>query len=189
MTKTLLVHSSGRTEGSVTRMLAEELASVVGGDITVRDVTQGIPFVSSGFAQKRGSGEQIPELALSDALVAELQAADTLILGVPVYNFSVPAALKAWIDQIAVAGKTFSYSEAGPKGLLEGKKAYLVVASGGMPVDSDWDYATPYLRHVLGFIGITDVTVIAADALGNGAEKTLEEARAKIAAQASARAA
>ena len=81
----------------------------------------------------------------------------------PVYNFAIPASLKAWVDLIARARRTFRYTEAGPEGLLKGKKAYLVVASGGVPVGSDYDFATGYLRHVLGFVGITDVTIIAAD--------------------------
>jgi FMN-dependent NADH-azoreductase len=93
-------------------------------------------------------------------LIAELEAADTIVIGVPLYNFGIPAALKAWIDLIARARRTFRYTEAGPEGLLKDKKAYLVVASGGVPVGSDYDFATGYLRHVLGFVGITDVTVI-----------------------------
>ena len=114
-------------------------------------------------------------------LIAELKAADVVVIGAPIYNFGIPAALKAWVDMIARARKTFRYTSEGPEGLLKGKKAYVVIASGGMPVDSDMDFATPYLRQVLGFIGITDVEVIAADALGNGMDKKLDEARAKIA--------
>ena len=116
--------------------------------------------------------EQRETLALSDTLIAELEAADTLVLGVPIYNFGVPAAFKAWIDLVARARKTFKYSETGPVGLLEGKTAYVVVASGGTAAGSEIDFATPYLRHVLGFLGIHDVTIIAADQLmASGAEK------------------
>jgi FMN-dependent NADH-azoreductase len=109
------------------------------------------------------SDDQKAALAASDEMIAELEAADTIVIGVPIYNFSIPAALKAWIDLIARARKTFRYTEAGPEGLLKGKKAYLVVTSGGVPVGSDYDFATGYLRHVLGFVGITDVNIIAAD--------------------------
>jgi FMN-dependent NADH-azoreductase len=109
------------------------------------------------------SDEQKALLASSDELIAELEAANTIVIGVPVYNFAIPAALKAWVDLIARARRTFRYTEAGPEGLLTDKKAYLVVASGGVPVGSDYDFATGYLRHVLGFVGITDVTIIAAD--------------------------
>ena len=91
------------------------------------------------------------------------------------------AALKAWIDMVARARLTFRYTENGPKGLLEGKKAYLIVASGGVPVDSAVDFATPYLRHALAFIGITDVEVIAAERLNSNAEESIDAARVRIA--------
>jgi FMN-dependent NADH-azoreductase len=104
-------------------------------------------------------------LALSDTLVREVQAADVLVIGVPIYNFGVPATLKAWIDMIARARVTFRYTDQGPQGLLTGKKAYLLVASGGTPVGSAIDFATPWLKHVLAFIGITEVEVIAAERL------------------------
>ena len=87
------------------------------------------------------------------------------MIGVPVYNFGIPASLKAWVDLVARARETFRYSENGPVGLLEGKKAYILLASGGTPVGSDVDFASNYLKFILGFLGITDVTVIAADQL------------------------
>jgi len=112
------------------------------------------------------TGGQRAQLAASDALIAELEAADQMVIGVPVYNFAIPAALKAWVDLVARARRTFRYSEAGPEGLLKGKTAWLVVASGGTPLDSEIDFATPYLKHVLAFIGITDVRVIDASRWG-----------------------
>ena len=108
----------------------------------------------------------------NDSLVAELQAADTIVIGVAMYNFSIPASLKAWIDQIARAGVTFAYSETGPKGLLEGKKAIITIASGGTEIGSGMDFASDYLRFVLGFVGITDVTILNKD----GAEVTAKAA-------------
>lgn len=186
---TLLIHSSARHSGSVTRMLADEVAQTLGAPITVRDVSAGLPVVTEDWITARDSGEHAPILGTSAALIDELRAHDTLVIAVPVYNFSIPAALKTWIDQVARAGQTFRYTQNGPEGLLTGKKAYVVVASGGTPVDGPWDYATPYMRHVLGFIGITDVTVIAADALGNDADKKLDAARAQIAALPSSQAA
>lgn len=105
------------------------------------------------------------KLALSDTLVGELKSADTIVIGTPVYNFAVPAALKAWIDLVARARETFQYTEDGPVGLLQGKKAYVIIASGGTKVGSEIDFAGNYLKHVLGFIGITDVTIVAADQL------------------------
>ena len=88
-----------------------------------------------------------------------------LVIGLPIYNFSVPAAMKAWIDQIARVGVTFNYSENGPVGLMKKKRAIILLASGGTKVGSDIDFASEYMKHILGFIGITDVTIIAADAL------------------------
>ena len=116
-----------------------------------------------------------------DELVSELKNADVLVIGVPVYNFSIAATLKAWIDMIARARLTFQYTENGPVGLLEGKKAYLVVATGGVPIGGPMDFATPYLRHALSFIGITDVEIIAADRLNNNADESMDRARAEIA--------
>mgnify|MGYP006186890601 CR=1 FL=1 len=102
-------------------------------------------------------------LSLSDTLVAEIEAADTLIIGVALYNFSIPASLKLWIDLICRAQKTFAYLDGGPKGLMTGKKAIVCFASGGTSFGSDIDFASGYIRHILGFIGIKDVTFIVAD--------------------------
>ncbi|MEM8761182.1 MAG: NAD(P)H-dependent oxidoreductase [Pseudomonadota bacterium] len=96
------------------------------------------------------------------------------------YNFGVPAAFKAWIDLITRARRTFKYTETGPVGLLEGKKVFLLVASGGTEVDGAMDYTTPYLRHILGFIGLTDVQVIKADRQMSRGDDALEEAKAAI---------
>ena len=120
--------------------------------------------------------DQKAALALSDSLVDELLAADTLVIGTPIYNFAVPAALKAWIDLIARARKTFQYTATGPEGLLTGKKAFILIASGGTEVGSDIDFASGYLKHVLAFVGITDVTVIAADQQMMKGEAALEQA-------------
>ncbi|MEL6618142.1 MAG: NAD(P)H-dependent oxidoreductase [Pseudomonadota bacterium] len=165
----LHIDSSARTTGSVTRDLSARIAGKLGGDVIRRDLQNALPqineaWVSANFtpADERDAAQR-DTLALSDQLVDELQRADTIVIGVPVYNFGVPTALKAWIDLVARAGLTFRYTESGPVGLLNGKRAILAVATGGTPVGSDIDFATGYLRHVLGFIGITDVEVIAAD--------------------------
>ena len=107
--------------------------------------------------------DQRKTLALSDTLIAEIEAADTLIIGVALYNFSIPANLKLWIDLVCRTRKIFAYSEGKPKGLMTGKRAIVCFASGGTPFGSDIDFASGYIRHILGFIGITDVTFIAAD--------------------------
>ena len=126
------------------------------------------------------SAAQHSVLALSDTLVGELVDAETIVIGLPVYNFSVPASLKAWIDLVARVGVTFRYTPNGPEGLLKGKRAIIAMASGGTAAGSDIDFASGYLRHVLGFIGITDVTLIAADALAKDAEGTLARAHQAI---------
>jgi FMN-dependent NADH-azoreductase len=190
--KILAVAASGRNDGSVSRMLSTDLIGALEDrhgtvELTRRDLNKGVPFVDDAWinanftAPEERSAEQRSTLAESDALVAELKAADVLVIGSPIYNFGVPAALKAWIDMVARARLTFRYTENGPQGLLQGKKAYVVIASGGVPVDSAVDFATPYLRHALAFIGITDVEVIAADQLNSKAEESIDAARLRIA--------
>jgi FMN-dependent NADH-azoreductase len=190
--KILEVAASGRSEGSVSRMLSTDLIGALEErhgniELTRRDLNKGLSFVDEAWinanftAPEERSAEQRATLAESDALVAELKAADVLVIGAPIYNFGVPAALKAWIDMVARARLTFRYTENGPKGLLEGKKAYVIIASGGVPVDSAIDFATPYLRHALAFIGITDVEVIAAEQLNSKAEESIDAARVRIA--------
>jgi len=192
ITRVLELSASGRTAGSASRELTRDLIAALedrhGNVQTVRrDLSQGVPFVDAVWIEANFTAEESrtdkhrEALALSDALVAELKEADILVIGTPVYNFSIPAALKAWIDMIARARLTFRYMENGPEGLLKGKKAYLVVATGGVPVGSAVDFATPYLKHALAFIGITDVDVIAADKLNSQAEESMDAARTRIA--------
>jgi len=188
----LHVDSSGRYDGSATRTLTGDLVQALEarhGDLAVtrRDLAGGVPFVDAGWieanftAPEERSAAQRATLTHSDALVAEIQSADVVVIGAPLYNFGIPAVLKAWIDMIARARVTFRYTDQGPVGLLAGKKAYLVIASGGVPVDSKADFATPYLRHALKFVGITDVDVIEADQINRRGEDALESARLRIA--------
>jgi FMN-dependent NADH-azoreductase len=155
--------------------------------LTRRDLADGIDLVDEVWinanftAEEERTAAQRDRLAESDALVAELKGADVVIIGAPTYNFGVPASLKAWIDMIARARLTFRYTGNGPEGLLHGKKAYVIVTSGGVPVDSPFDFATPYLRHALGFVGITDVEIIAADQLNSRAADSIAAARTRIA--------
>lgn len=114
--------------------------------------------------------EQAARAALDDALIAEIRAHDTIVLGVPMYNFGIPAQLKNWIDAIARVGVTFRYTEAGPEGLLKGKKVYLALARGGLYRDTDKDAQVPYLKNVLGFLGMTDLSFIYAEGLNMGPE-------------------
>ena len=186
----LQVDASARATGSVTRSLSDHLAATLSGaetQVVKRDIgLNPLPLLDEAWVganftpDDTRSLEQKEALQLSDTLIAELEAADTLVLGVPVYNFGVPAAFKAWIDLVARARKTFKYTENGPVGLLEGKKAYVAIASGGTKADSEIDFATPYVRHVLGFLGIDDVTFIAADQLMMAGEEKVTELRQSI---------
>ena len=170
MTHALRVDSSMRHHGSTTRDLTDRVLAKLAPDlITVRDLANGIGLIDEAWIAANftdpddRTNEQRERLAASDALVAELRDADVMIIGMPIYNFGIPAALKAWIDMIARARETFRYTENGPVGLLTGKRAIIVAASGGTELDGEIDFATPYLRHALGFIGIDDVEVVAAD--------------------------
>ena len=129
--------------------------------------------------------EQAARVALDDALIAQVQAADAIVLGVPMYNFGVPVQLKTWIDAIARAGVTFRYTENGPEGLLKGKKVYVALARGGIYRDTPADSQVPYLKGVLGFLGMTDVEFIYAEGLAMGpesADKAFAAAEAAIGA-------
>lgn len=176
MNSTILhINSSERFQDSVTRQVSAELVSALqkqsGFVIKSRDLAKGIPFINedwihANFTDPEQRTEQNKQaLKTSDQLVEELQAAEILVIASPIYNFSVPAVLKAWIDQVARARLTFRYTENGPEGLLKAKKAYLVMASGGVPLGSEVDYASTYLNQVMNFLGIHDVTVVDAGSL------------------------
>ncbi len=191
--KILHIDASARKDDSVTRKLSAQLVSRLAGNhgqVTYRDLSEGLPFVdeikiAAYYAQPGArTDEQREAIALSDTIVSELKDNEILVLGVPVYNFSMPASFKAWADLAARVGETFRYTETGPVGLLENKKAYVVIASGGTKVDSKIDFLTPWLRHFLGFIGIKDVTVISADALNQNFDAGLARARQQLAAAA-----
>ena len=191
--KILRVNASGRRAGSSTRrradaLIAELTARFPDADVTERELADGMPFVDDAWInanftpKEERSADQAATLALSDTLVGELQAADIIVIGAPIYNFSVPAVLKAWIDQIARARLTFQYTEKGPVGLLKNKKAVIVTASGGTAVGGEQDFAIGYLKHVLKFIGIDDVSVIAEDRQMVDAENAKVRADADMAA-------
>lgn len=189
MTKILHITASIRADESVSRdlsaRLVQSLAARDGAEVITRDLSANdLPFVSAERfgANLTPAAERTPEqaelAAIADELIAELQAADTIVLGVPIYNFGVPATVKAWADLVARAGTTFAYTAEGPKGLLTGKKAYLAIASGGTPVGSDFDFMTPWLKFFLGFLGIEVVAQVAADGImGEGGEEKIEAAK------------
>lgn len=191
MAQTILhINSSARHQGSISRDLTADLiARHKGADVITRDLADTpVPQISEDWigasftpADDRNA-TQIATLSLSDTLVDELIAADTIVIGLSMYNFSVPAALKAWIDHVARPGRTFNYTETGPVGLLTDKKAIIVMATGGVPHGSNMDYAAPYLTFFLGFLGITDVTVVAADSAN--ADEAAARAKARTAIDA-----
>lgn len=168
----LQIHSSGSRATSVTRRLSGELVewlAAEGASVTMRDLASGAPFVDESWiganftpADER-TADQAAALAFSDSLVRELMEADIIVIGAPMYNFGIPAALKAWIDLVVRARVTFQYTDKGPVGLLRGKRAVIVAASGGTRFGTPADFAVSYLKFALGFIGISDVSVIAAD--------------------------
>jgi FMN-dependent NADH-azoreductase len=179
MSVLLRFDSSPMGDHSISRKLTKQFAetwlkSHPGGKVISRDLTAldippiGGPWVSAAYTPEEArTPEQTKLLSVSDELIADLQQADEYVFGVPMHNFSIPSTLKLWIDQVVRAGKTFSYSSAGPKGLLTGKKATLLIAAGGAyeqgTPTASYNFVTPYLLTVFGFVGITDVTIIAAE--------------------------
>lgn len=199
MANVLHINSSVRNNGSLSRQLSGEFiakwrAAQPGDRIVERDLAAApVPHLDEAMmgAFFTPAGQRSPQAAelvkVSDTLVDELLAADVIVLAAPMYNFSVSSTLKAWIDHIARAGRTFQYTANGPVGLATGKKVYIFTASGGVysagPA-AGYDHLSTYLRAVLGFIGITDITFIQAEgvALGDDAvAATLAKSRASIA--------
>lgn len=188
MRNILHITASIRADGeSISRglgqRLVEGLAARTGAGVTTRDLAANeLPYVSAArfAANLTPAAERTPEqaqlAAIADELITELQAADTIVIASPIYNFGPPATLKAWADLVARAGTTFRYTPTGPEGLLTGKKAYLAIASGGTPVGADFDFMSRWLTFFLGFLGITDVEIVAADGIMG------EDGEAKIAA-------
>lgn len=188
----LRVDASMRREGSHSRRLADRVIDHLRSGhpdtrVTVRDLADGSmrlvdeTWIGANFTDPaQRSDDQKAALAFSDRLVSELRAADTLVITVPIYNFTIPASLKAWIDLIARARETFRYTEAGPEGLLTGKRAILIFVSGGVAAGSETDFATDYMKFILKFIGITDVEIIDAGQLMFAEAEQLEAAHARI---------
>ena len=165
------------------------LAERQGDSVTVRDLaTLNLPVLDGELAMGLRGGENLNErqlavLAQSDELVAELKASDLVIIAAPMYNFNIPTQLKNWIDLVARAGVTFRYTETGPVGLVENTRALVVSPRGGMHVGNATDLVTPYMRTVLGFIGINEVDFIYAEGMGMGPEaqaKGIEQAKEQL---------
>ena len=166
----LLVSGSAQgTNASSFKVANQVIEKLQATAVKIRDLSTDLPsidheWVTANFAEQPSrTNEQKTRLTLSDELINEITWADILIIASPIYNFSVPSALKSWIDKICRAGLTFNYTETGPVGLLRDKRAVLTITSGGVPVDSSVDFATPYLRQVLNFIGIEDIQTVGTD--------------------------
>jgi len=188
MTHTVLhIDASPRADASVTRALSQRIVDRLAPRALIRrDLVQPLPlldqsWIAANFTSPDNRTEdQASILRLSDTLVDELRQSDVVVIGFPIWNFGIPAGLKAWVDLIARAGTTFRYSETGPQGLLEGKRAILAVSSGGTSVGSDIDFATGYMRHVLGFVGIHDMDIVAADKMALDPDAALKSAHAAV---------
>lgn len=191
MSRVLALKSSILGDYSQSTKLVEEFIKNVDQDkLTVRDLAANpLPVLDFSVATALRATEDLSQdqqaiVDLSDTLIEEIKAADTLVIAAPMYNFTIPTQLKNWIDLIARAGVTFTYTENGVKGLIEGKKAIVVTTRGGIHKDAASDSMTPYLRTVLGFVGITDVEFVYAEALNMGedaAAKGISEAQCKLA--------
>jgi FMN-dependent NADH-azoreductase len=195
----LYVASSSRGSASYSNRVATDVLTELrrrepGAKVTVRDLArEPLPHIDDDFvAATRGpaasqTAEQRALLARSDTLVDELLAADVIVIGAPMINFTIPSNLKSWVDYVARAGRTFRYSEKGPEGLVTGKQVILVVARGGVYAGNPaLDFQVPYLKSVLGFLGMTDVEVIEVEGTAFGpdaAEKAVAAANAKLHAQ------
>ena len=196
MSNILVINSSAAGNDSVSRVLVADavgklLAASPYARVTHRDLGENPPphLIAQTLNGVRGTATTAPEFAarrLSDELIGELEAADTIVIGAPMYNFSVPTTLRAWFDHVLRAGVTFKYVDGAVRGLLGGKRVIVIESRGGLYSDGPAqavDFQEPYLRHLLGFVGITDVTFIHAEKIGYGPEAraaALESAKAKI---------
>ncbi|MFC0710300.1 FMN-dependent NADH-azoreductase [Azorhizophilus paspali] len=196
MSRVLVIESSARQEGSVSRQLTAEFlarwkAAHPNDEIVVRDLANElVPHLDIDLlggwtkpAEQQSEAEKAA-LARSERLTGELLGADVLVLAAPMYNFAIPSTLKAWLDHVLRAGVTFKYTENGPQGLLSGKRAFVLTARGGIYAGSPLDHQEPYLRQALGFIGIHDVSFIHAEGLNMGGDfqqKGLAQAKEKLA--------
>ena len=197
MSNVLIIESSARQQDSFSRQLTRQFVSQwqaahPADQVTVRDLALNpVPHLDANLLggwmkpEAQRSADEHASLQRSNELTDELLAADVLVLAAPMYNFAIPSTLKAWLDHVLRAGVTFKYTETGPQGLLVGKKAYVLTARGGLYAGSTSDHQEPYLRQVLAFVGIHDVTFIHAEGMNLGGdfqEKGLNQAKASLSA-------
>ena len=194
----LVINSSAAGRDSVSRVLVADAVSKLlevepNAKVTHRDLGESPPphLIVETLNGVRGTAATENEFAarrLSDEFIGELKAANTVVIGAPMYNFSVPTTLRAWFDHVLRPGATFSYADGAPRGLLGGKRVIVIESRGGLYTDGPakaFDFQEPYLRQLLGFMGITDVTFVHAEKIGYGPEArsaSIEAAKAKISA-------
>ncbi|MDO5704345.1 MAG: NAD(P)H-dependent oxidoreductase [Paracoccus sp. (in: a-proteobacteria)] len=187
----LHIDSAVTAERSVSRKLTAEVVTRLteanpGATVTYRDLNAGVPTIDTDWFKavrlkpENPTAEQQVLIDTSDAYLKEVQDADVLVIGLPVYNFTITAQLKNWLDQITRAGISFRYTAEGPEGLLKGKRAYVVYTADGTPMGSELDFASGYLRHMLNFMGITDVTFVPADGLAFDRDAGMARAQAAL---------
>ena len=183
----LHIDTSAQTEGSNSRILSQYLIEQLNQPVIQRNLALNpLPPISSEdlidlHASNEVSRESLRQhQAISQELIEELKSADTLVLGLAMYNFGVPVVLKQWIDAICRAGHTFNYTEQGPVGLTGVKRAFIVTASGGTPIGSEMDFASRYVEHICHFLGIHDVTHIDASGSKRTPELVIEEGKRQI---------
>ncbi|MGF6591799.1 FMN-dependent NADH-azoreductase [Pseudomonas vranovensis] len=199
MSRVLVIESSARQQDSISRQLTRDFVSQwqaahPADQVTLRDLAVNpVPHLDGNLLggwmkpEAQRNAQELQALARSNELTDEVLAADVLVLAAPMYNFTIPSTLKAWLDHVLRAGITFKYTETGPQGLLTGKRAYILTARGGIHAGASSDHQEPYLRQVMAFIGIHDVTFIHAEGLNMGGdfhEKGLNQAKAQLAAVA-----
>jgi len=199
MSNVLLITSSLSGESAVSRKVANELVEGLrprAASVRERHLTpENMPHIdmaalaAGGTPAEKRSAAQNRAAALSDEIIAEVEAVDTVVIAAPMYNFTIPSTLKAWLDHLARAGRTFRYTENGPVGLLCGKKVYVVLSRGGFygegSAGAAVNFQEPYLRTIFGFVGITDITFVSVEGQAVGpapAAEGLAKARAAVAA-------
>ena len=183
----LHIDSSTRLTDSNTRIIGQYLVNALNTNIVHRDLAANpLPAISAQdlMGVHGSSDEKRPslqtQLALSDQLIQELRDADTLVIGAPMYNFGIAASLKQWIDAICRAGVSFKYSNQGPVGLMNIKRAFIITASGGTPIGSNMDFVSDYLAHICTFIGVEEVLHIDASGSKGSPEQIIESGRQQV---------
>jgi len=186
----LRLDASANVSGSSSKKLGDQLIAALSKanaiELNTRDLNQSLSFIDETWVGANFTPEterndlQKQRLAFSDSLIEELQQTDHIVLTTPMYNFGVPASLKAWIDLICRAGVTFQYTSEGPVGLLIDKQVDIIVTTGGVPLGSPMDFLSNYLKQVFGFIGIEGINIIAADQMNVDADASFNKAQLQI---------